>query len=245
MTTPNRNGDVHHCDAWPTAEEQSGIYPNPCSIERSGGGSWSIDAGTGEYGWTIRFCPFCGIELGKECALCGYRHRMPDRAPGCDCECHTESPTGAEQRSVDSASAEVAQQSSAKNKESPLAIGAEYRILVDELRIWPHAKRPFLEGSCHLTVERVGDRAERRSTDEAEVAEQASAKETADDKAIEALHAFAAKIGLRRAWFQADGSCSHYDLTPGRRTRAIAAGAVFVPARDQAIARRALREKKP
>lgn len=35
------------------------------------------------------------------------------------------------------------------------------------------------------------------------------------------LHALARRIGLKRAWFQAD----HYDLVPGRRAAAIAAGA--------------------
>jgi Protein of unknown function (DUF4031) len=41
------------------------------------------------------------------------------------------------------------------------------------------------------------------------------------DAQFPALHAFAARLGLRRAWFQGD----HYDLTPGRRAAAIAAGA--------------------
>lgn len=41
------------------------------------------------------------------------------------------------------------------------------------------------------------------------------------DAQFPALHAFAARLGLRRAWFQGD----HYDLTPGRRVLAVAAGA--------------------
>lgn len=41
------------------------------------------------------------------------------------------------------------------------------------------------------------------------------------DPAFPALHAFAAKLGLRRAWFQGD----HYDLTPSRRAAAVRAGA--------------------
>ena len=36
------------------------------------------------------------------------------------------------------------------------------------------------------------------------------------------LHEMAARIGLRRAWFQGN----HYDLTPHRRKVALAAGAV-------------------
>lgn len=43
----------------------------------------------------------------------------------------------------------------------------------------------------------------------------------------EELHAFAARIGLRRAWAQGSRSgIPHYDLTVSRRERAIAAGAV-------------------
>ena len=80
-------------------------------------------------------------------------------------------------------------------------------IMVDELRVWPGPKpRCFLRGSCHLTTD--GD---------------------ADE-----LHAFAAKCGLRREWFQDHPRAAHYDLTPRRRERALAIGAVFVPAREQA-----------
>lgn len=40
------------------------------------------------------------------------------------------------------------------------------------------------------------------------------------------LHAFAARIGLRRAWFQSAGSPKfHYDVTVGKRAQALAAGA--------------------
>jgi hypothetical protein len=85
-------------------------------------------------------------------------------------------------------------------------------IMVDELRRFPGAEPPFHEGSCHLTT--TGTLAE--------------------------LHAFAERIGLRRAWFQARSRAPHYDLTPRRRKAALAAGAVEVSARDQAIARRCL-----
>jgi hypothetical protein len=40
------------------------------------------------------------------------------------------------------------------------------------------------------------------------------------------LHAIAARIGLKRAWFQDHPTLPHYDLTPPRRGAAIAAGAV-------------------
>lgn len=40
------------------------------------------------------------------------------------------------------------------------------------------------------------------------------------------LHLFADNIGLKRSWFQPGGmSMPHYDLTPGKRAQAVAAGA--------------------
>lgn len=52
------------------------------------------------------------------------------------------------------------------------------------------------------------------------------------------LHAFAARIGLRRAWFQPGRSLfdrskhdpvgDHYDVTEGKRRQAVAAGAVEI-----------------
>jgi hypothetical protein len=85
--------------------------------------------------------------------------------------------------------------------------------MVDELRVWPHARhRCFMCGSAHLTT----------------------------DGPLAELHAFAARIGLRRAWFQ-DRSTPHYDLSPGKRELALDAGAVFVEARVQA--RRRLEER--
>ena len=89
-------------------------------------------------------------------------------------------------------------------------------ILVDELIVWPHAKhRCFKGGSCHLTIV---------------------------DEPLENLHAFAARIGLKRAWFQDHPLAPHYDLTPGRREAALRAGAAFVSAREQARARIAKRQ---
>ena len=40
------------------------------------------------------------------------------------------------------------------------------------------------------------------------------------------LHAMAAAIGMRRAWFQSDARLPHYDLVPARRSRAVELGAV-------------------
>ena len=44
---------------------------------------------------------------------------------------------------------------------------------------------------------------------------------------VDELHAFAARIGMRRAWFQTSRKgLPHYDLTRPRRARAVALGAV-------------------
>ena len=45
----------------------------------------------------------------------------------------------------------------------------------------------------------------------------------------EELHAFAARLGLRRAWPQYPGTWqSHYEVTDSMRTKAIALGAVEI-----------------
>ena len=50
-----------------------------------------------------------------------------------------------------------------------------------------------------------------------------------DGEGFDELHAFAARIGLRRSWFQGD----HYDLTTrAAATRAVAAGATLIDVRD-------------
>lgn len=49
---------------------------------------------------------------------------------------------------------------------------------------------------------------------------------------VDELHATAAKIGLRRDWFQSNSRTPHYDLTPSKRKLALAAGARPVNARD-------------
>jgi hypothetical protein len=88
-------------------------------------------------------------------------------------------------------------------------------VMVDELQQWPGARPPFDRGSCHLTT----------------------------DGPLDELHAFAARIGLRRRWFQNHPRAPHYDLTPGRRDEALRAGAVFVPVRTQARRRLGLEER--
>jgi Protein of unknown function (DUF4031) len=54
------------------------------------------------------------------------------------------------------------------------------------------------------------------------------------DTSEEELHAFAARIGLRREWAQLrpKASAAHYDLTPERRVRAVKLGAVEVTGRE-------------
>lgn len=61
----------------------------------------------------------------------------------------------------------------------------------------------------------------------------------ADD--LETLHAFAARIGMKREWFQGD----HYDLTPSRRAAAVKAGAVEVDAIVLVNLRRRARGQPP
>lgn len=43
---------------------------------------------------------------------------------------------------------------------------------------------------------------------------------------LQELHDMANQIGLKRAWFQADRSLPHYDLTSGRRATALQSGAL-------------------
>lgn len=61
---------------------------------------------------------------------------------------------------------------------------------------------------------------------------------------LDALHRFAAGIGLRRAWFQDEGGRNpHYDLTTvGMRRKALRAGARLVTIRETLAVLRAPRE---
>jgi hypothetical protein len=53
------------------------------------------------------------------------------------------------------------------------------------------------------------------------------------DGDIEALHTFAARLGLKRQWFQTtqgiSGPFPHYDLVYTKRVQALQSGAVFMP----------------
>lgn len=92
-------------------------------------------------------------------------------------------------------------------------------IMVDDLQVWPHATGIFRAGSCHLTVD--GESPEH----------------------IEALHAFAKRIGLKRSWYQDHLLAPHYDLVKAKRDAALAEGAVYVHAIAQARQRQARRRK--
>jgi len=72
-------------------------------------------------------------------------------------------------------------------------------IVVDELREYPGVELPFTAW-CHMTT----------------------------DGSFDELHEFAARLGLRRAWFQRD----HYDLPPHGRAAAVALGAEQVTTRE-------------
>ena len=83
-------------------------------------------------------------------------------------------------------------------------------VYVDEFRLWlPTQPRPFHQGSSHLTADTVDE-----------------------------LHSFAARIGMKRSWFQDHPLLKHYDLVRSRRERALVLGAVFVPMREQLRRRR-------
>lgn len=83
-------------------------------------------------------------------------------------------------------------------------------VMVDQVTIYPNAKGIFRKGSAHLTVDGT------------------------TPEHLEALHAFALSIGLRRSWFQPHKLAAHYDLTPGKHAAALAKGAVLVDAYEQA-----------
>lgn len=91
-------------------------------------------------------------------------------------------------------------------------------VYVDEFQVWPGARGMWLRGSSHLMADTLDE-----------------------------LHAFAQALGLRRSWFQAHPRHPHYDVVESKRTAALTAGALFVPAIEQARARLAKRaaEVKP
>lgn len=54
------------------------------------------------------------------------------------------------------------------------------------------------------------------------------------DESADELHAFAAKLGLRRSWSQErpKSSAHHYDLVPSKRALAVMLGAVEISSRE-------------
>lgn len=53
-----------------------------------------------------------------------------------------------------------------------------------------------------------------------------------DAQDLAALHELAARIGMKRAWFQDHDRLPHYDLTASRRAQAVCLGAVEVDSRE-------------
>lgn len=76
-------------------------------------------------------------------------------------------------------------------------------VYVDDLNTWTD-KGLFAKGSCHMTADTLDE-----------------------------LHAFAVKIGMKRAWFQRHRLAPHYDLTPSRRAVAVRLGAIEMSFREQ------------
>ncbi|KMW47574.1 DUF4031 domain-containing protein [Ralstonia holmesii] len=89
-------------------------------------------------------------------------------------------------------------------------------IYVDPLRHWGWILRGHQVKSCHLFTESLD---------------------------LSELHAFAALLGMKRAWFQHPPVAPHYDLTERRRLHAVSLGAVEVGRREAGLiwqARRAM-----
>lgn len=59
---------------------------------------------------------------------------------------------------------------------------------------------------------------------------------------LDELHAMAARLGLRRSWFQGNASTPHYDVCQAKRARAIEFGARPVDQRGIVAVVRRLRE---
>lgn len=87
-------------------------------------------------------------------------------------------------------------------------------VYVDEIIRWTTRGR-YRNGSCHLMAD-----------------------------TLEELHAFARAIGLPRSRFHRGSKVPHYDLIEAEREQALEAGAVFVPAREQARRRRDARRSR-
>lgn len=88
-------------------------------------------------------------------------------------------------------------------------------VYVDDLRRFPTKIACFKMGSCHMTADTLDE-----------------------------LHAMAARIGLKREWFQDHHLAPHYDLTGSRRVDALQAGCIYKSAKDQARERRTKRAQE-
>lgn len=86
-------------------------------------------------------------------------------------------------------------------------------VYVDTLVVYPNAWGPFLKGSCHMAADTP-----------------------------EELHAMAAKLGMKRAWYQDDPRHPHYDLVKSKRDKAIQLGAQAVSTREMVLFWRRIRE---
>jgi hypothetical protein len=62
----------------------------------------------------------------------------------------------------------------------------------------------------------------------------------ADD--LDELHYFAAKLGMKRSWFQQHRLLPHYDLTPAMRAKAVRLGAIEQSREELAAILRSKRE---
>lgn len=56
------------------------------------------------------------------------------------------------------------------------------------------------------------------------------------------LHIFAARLGLKREWFQASSSIRHYDLTRGKRAQAVKYGAAELDLHEAGARYQAIRQ---
>ena len=94
-------------------------------------------------------------------------------------------------------------------------------IYVDALVDWGWKMRGRLVASCHMFT---------------------------DSADIEELHFFAARLGMKREWFQPNAIAPHYDLVKSRRDLAMELGAIEVDRKRASSiwrARRALVGGKP
>lgn len=88
-------------------------------------------------------------------------------------------------------------------------------VYVDNLEPWGWVLRGHRVSSCHMFT---------------------------DSLDLEELHLFAAKLGLKRDWFQQHRVAPHYDLTAVRRVKAVQLGALEVGRKAASAIWRARRE---